>query len=260
MIISETLEGSLKVRKYKSRESMGQDAARLVSDRIKSLLSEKEFVYMIFASAPSQSEFLEALIEDKDIDWSRVVGFHMDEYIGLEENAPQNFASFLRENLFDHVPINKVYFIKGDAKDIKEECDRYAELLIKYPADIVCMGIGENTHIAFNDPHVADFNDPKLVKVVDLDEKSRQQQVNDDCFAKFEDVPTHAITLTVPALVNAKYLYCMVPGKNKSKAIFQTLNEEISALYPSTILRNHKDSILFIDQDSASELIKDSIA
>ena len=102
---------------------------------------------------------------------------------------------------------------------------------------------------------MADFNDPKLVKIVDLDEKSRQQQVNDGCFPSFEDVPTHAITLTVPALVNAKFLYCMVPGKNKSKAIFQTLNEEISAQYPSTILRNHSNCVLFIDQDSASELM-----
>lgn len=258
-MIDEFLEGQLKVRKYKDRGSMGRDAAHLVTERIKMLLSEQEFVYMIFASAPSQSEFLEALIKAKEIDWTRVVGFHMDEYIGLDQDAPQNFASFLRENLFNHVPISKVYFIKGDAVDIDEECKRYSELLTKYPADIVCMGIGENTHIAFNDPHVADFNDPKLVKVVDLDDKSRQQQVNDGCFAKFEDVPTHAITLTVPALVNAKYLYCMVPGKNKSRAIFQTLNESISAVHPSTILRKHHDSILFIDQDSASELVAGNI-
>src|SRR5690606_38953127 len=149
--------------------------------------------------------------------------------------------------------------IQGDAENIDEECERYSKLLMEHPADIVCMGIGENTHIAFNDPHVADFNDPKLVKIVDLDEKSRQQQVNDGCFPSFEDVPTHAITLTIPALTNAKYLYCMVPGKNKSRAIFQTLNEEINATYPSTILRQHPNSILFIDEDSASELTPNNV-
>lgn len=259
MIINETLEGNLKVRKYNSRLSMGQDAARMVRERIKSLLSEKEFVYMIFASAPSQSEFLEALAKDKEIDWTRVVGFHMDEYIGLDAAAPQNFASFLRRNLFDLVPIKKVYFIQGDSENINEECDRYAKLLADHPTDIVCMGIGENTHIAFNDPHVADFNDPKLVKVVDLDDKSRQQQVNDGCFPTFADVPTHAITLTIPALTKAGCLFCMVPGKNKSRAIFQTLNEEISARYPSTILRQHPNSILFIDEDSASELTPNNV-
>lgn len=259
-MINETLEGNLKVRKYQTRALMGQDAAYMVSEKIRSLMLEKEFVYMIFASAPSQSEFLEALVKDKEIDWSRIVGFHMDEYIGLNENAPQNFANFLRKNLFNHVPIRKVHFIKGDADDADKECDRYAKLLIEYPADIVCMGIGENTHIAFNDPHVADFNDPRLVKIVDLDKKSRQQQVNDGCFPTFGDVPTHAITLTIPALVNAKYLYCIVPGINKSEAIFQTLNEEIDASHPSTILRKHSNSVLFIDEDSASKLNKDTLS
>src|SRR5690606_18601963 len=259
MVLDETLAGNLKVRKYESRLLMGQDAARMVREKIKSLLLDKEVVNMIFASAPSQSEFLDALAKDPEIDWSRVVGFHMDEYIGLDAAASQNFASFLRRNLFDLVPIKKVYFIKGDADNIEEECDRYAQLLIDHPTDIVCMGIGENTHIAFNDPHVADFNDPKLVKIVDLDEKSRQQQVNDGCFPAFGDVPTHAITLTIPALTNGDCLFCMVPGKNKSRAIFQTLNEEISALYPSTILRQHPNSILFIDEDSGSELTLPSV-
>src|SRR5690606_2355596 len=147
--------------------------------------------------------------------WSKIIGFHMDEYIGLDSDHPQTFASFLRKHLFDLVPIHHVYFINGNAPEVDAECDRYAALLRKYPVDIVCMGIGENTHIAFNDPHVANFNDPKLVKIVDLDHESRQQQVNDGCFATFEAVPTHAITLTIPALVDGKHLYCMVPGKNK---------------------------------------------
>ena len=244
----------LNIKTYENRALMGTNAAKLVSERIQALLEKQEKINMIFASAPSQSEFLEALVEDKNIDWSRVNGFHMDEYIGLKSSHPQSFATFLNKYLFNLVPINKVFFIDGETEDAEKECDRYADLLKKYPADIVCMGIGENTHIAFNEPHVADFNDSKLVKIVDLDDKSRQQQVNDGCFEKVEEVPTHAITLTIPALFNGRYLYCMVPDKNKRKAVYHTLTEKISENYPSTILRKHENAILFLDSDSAAEL------
>jgi glucosamine-6-phosphate deaminase len=252
MIVNETLSGKLRVREYETRTAMGQDAAQLVAEKIKSLLNKQKYVNMVFASAPSQIEFLSALVKDNEIDWSRIKGFHMDEYVGLETNDPQSFASFLRKNLFDLVPIHEVYFINGNAEDVQKECSRYSTLLIENLADIVCLGIGENTHIAFNDPHVADFNDSQFVKVVDLDSESRQQQVHDGCFITIDDVPTHALTLTIPALFNGKYLYCMVPGKNKAMAIYHTLNEEISPHYPSTVLRKHPNAILFIDHDSAS--------
>lgn len=254
MTVKTSLSGQLRIREYETRLEMGEDAARFVSERIISLLEGQEQVTMIFASAPSQREFLDALVLDQRIDWSRIVGFHMDEYIGLAADHPQTFATFLRKNLFDLVPIKTVHFIDGNAEDIEAECARYATLLTQNPIDIVCMGIGENTHIAFNDPHVADFNDPKLVKIVDLDDESRQQQVNDGCFATFNDVPTHAVTLTIPALFKGAYLFCMVPGKNKTQAVYQTLNEEISARHPSTILRNHSGATLFIDIESAKML------
>ena len=254
MIKNESVSGKLKVREYATRLQMGKEAAKSVSRKIQELLLEQEYVNMIFASAPSQSEFLQALVKDKGIDWSRINGFHMDEYIGLKSSAPQSFASFLRTYLFNLVPIREVYFINGEAENIEEECARYSSLLTKFPADIVCMGIGENTHIAFNEPHLADFEDSKLVKIVDLDDKSRQQQVNDGCFVTFEEVPTYAITLTIPALFNGRNLYCMVPGKNKTKAIFDTLNQEINENFPSTILRKHENAILFLDKDSAKDL------
>lgn len=254
MINIDSQKEKLKIKTYENRALMGMNAAQLVSERIKALLEDQEEVNMIFASAPSQSEFLEALVEDRNIDWSRINGFHMDEYIGLKSTHPQSFATFLNKHLFNLVPINKVFFINGETQDAEKECDRYAELLKKYPADIVCMGIGENTHIAFNEPHVADFVDPKLVKIVDLDDKSRQQQVNDGCFVKVEEVPTHALTLTIPALFNGRYLYCMVPDKNKQKAVYYTLTEKISENYPSTILRKHENAILFLDKDSAAKL------
>lgn len=251
IMIKESLSGKLKVREYETRISMGKDAARFVSKKIKKLLVNQEYINIIFASAPSQSEFLEALVKDEEIDWTRIVGFHMDEYIGLETDDPQSFAGFLKKNLFNLVPIHEVHFINGNAESVEKESARYASLLIEKPADIVCLGIGENTHIAFNDPHVADFNDSKLVKVVDLDDKSRQQQVNDGCFSTIEDVPTHALTLTIPVLMKAKYLYCIVPGKNKKKAVYHTLNADVDPIYPSTILRVHPNAILFLDKDSA---------
>lgn len=245
----------LKVVIYETRLQMGTEAAKDAAKKIRELLLSKQgFVNIIFAAAPSQNEFLFSLSLEKDINWSRVNGFHMDEYVGINKIASQSFAYFLKENIFDKVPFNKVFYINGDADDLSLECKRYTKLLKENPADIVCMGIGENTHIAFNDPHTADFSDPLVVKVVTLDEASRQQQVHDGCFAHLEDVPTSAITLTVPALLNANSIFCIAPGKNKAMAVFQTINNEVSEIYPSTSLKNHVNAILYLDKESASKL------
>ncbi|MBS1527192.1 MAG: glucosamine-6-phosphate deaminase [Bacteroidetes bacterium] len=243
----------LEVRIYDDRVNMGREAADLVCKKITELLAQKEFVNIIFAAAPSQNEFLGALIKNPAVDWTRVNAFHMDEYIGLAENAPQRFGLFLNDKLFGHLPFHTVSYIDGNADPVTE-CGRYAELLSEFPPDIVCMGIGENGHIAFNDPHVADFNDPLLVKVIDLDLACRQQQVNDGCFSNLNDVPKHAITLTVPALMSGKSVYCMVPGKNKARAVHDTLQNAIDERCPASILRNHPDAILFLDEDSAGML------
>ena len=178
----------LKVRIYVSRLQMGAEAAEHVAGKIKELLLNQRFVSIIFAAAPSQNEFLFSLSQEKDINWKRVNAFHMDEYIGLGNNATQCFAYFLKENIFNKVSFNEVHYINGNAEDLHSECLRYTDLLNQFPADIVCMGIGENGHIAFNDPPVADFNDPQLVKIVTLDHACRQQQVNDGCFKNFQDV------------------------------------------------------------------------
>lgn len=254
MEVEENKMDQLLIRTYNERGQLGKDAAQLVSQKIQELQRSKDYVYMIFASAPSQNEFLDTLANDANIDWEKVVAFHMDEYIGLEPTHPQSFGFFLKKSLFDKVPIHKVYYIRGNAGDIKKECERYEQLLRTHPVDIVCMGIGENTHIAFNDPHVADFDDPYWVKIVDLDNKSRQQQVNDGCFATFDDVPTHAVTLTVPALLQGNFLYCMVPGKNKARAVYQTLYHKVDSRHPSTILRTHQHAYLFLDKESAQYL------
>src|SRR5690606_31727612 len=190
----------------------------------------------------------------KDIDWSRIVAFHMDEYIGLNPDAPQGFANFLKDRIFSKVQVGQVHYMDGNTGNPQGECNRYAALLAKYPVDIVILGIGENTHLAFNDPHVADFNDPLVVKVVDLDPDCRLQQVNDGAFPLIEDVPTHAITITIPALLEAKYAYAIVPGKFKADAIYHTVNSDISEMFPSTILRKKANAVLYIDEDSAAKL------
>lgn len=238
---------------YKTRAEMGAAAADRVSSRIAELLAAQDTVNMIFAAAPSQNEFLAALLASP-VEWSRVRAFHMDEYIGLRPDAVQSFGIFLRERLFDKAPFLSVNYIDGSAIDLAGECIRYSQLLQRYPPDIVAMGIGENGHIAFNDPPVADFADPLLVKVVELDGPCRQQQVNDGCFVSLREVPTHAITLTVPALMAGRYVYGIVPGKLKAEAIYNTMKQEIAEAYPSTILRRHPQAELFLDEDSAKKL------
>lgn len=246
--------GQPALRQLANRTLLGEAAAQSVSHRMRALLAQQATINMIFAAAPSQQEFLAALCREPDIDWSRVNAFHMDEYVQLPDEAPQRFGNFLKRRIFDRVPFGAIHFINGNAPDLATECTRYSQLLQQNPVDIVCMGIGENCHIAFNDPHVAFFNDPVLVKVVDLDTACRQQQVNDGCFDHIDAVPTHALTLTIPALMQAPHIFCMVPGINKAPAVNHTLHSAISELYPSTILRQHNNAILFIDNDSASQL------
>ena len=244
----------LEVKIFGTRAEMGKQAAEEIRERLASLLLEKEDVNVIFAAAPSQSDVLAALVADKDIEWSRINAFHMDEYIGLSADAPQGFGNFLRKHIFDLAPFRSVNCIDVTATDPVAEAERYSELLKKYPTDLVVLGIGENGHIAFNDPPVADFADPLLVKPVKLDEICRNQQVNDGCFAKLEDVPTHALTLTVPALVKAPYLFCIVPAPTKAWAVKETLTGSIDERCPASILRKCDNATLYLDSDSASLL------
>ena len=244
----------LKVNVYSSRDEMGRAAAADVKAAILRALADKETINMIFAAAPSQNEVLANLATDREIPWDRVNAFHMDEYIGLDKSAPQGFGNFLHSHIFGIAPFKSVNYIRIDAPDAEEECIRYSKLLTENPVDIVVLGIGENGHIAFNDPPFADFDDDRLVKTVKLDEVCRNQQVNDGCFAKIEDVPTHALTLTVPALMSGKELYCIVPAKTKANAVERTVNGEITEDCPASVLRTHKNATLYLDPDSASLL------
>jgi glucosamine-6-phosphate deaminase len=239
---------------YDSRAEMGSAAGADIKACILALLAEKETINMIFAAAPSQNEVLASLANDREIPWNRVHAFHMDEYIGLPADAPQGFGNFLKAHIFDLADFKEVFYIDITAADAEAECDRYAALLAEYPTDIVVMGIGENGHIAFNDPPVADFADPKAVKPVELDPICRNQQVNDGCFATLDDVPKTAITLTVPTLFAGDHLFCIVPAKTKAKAVRATLCGEIGEACPATILRRHKSAVLYLDGDSSALL------
>ena len=244
----------LNVNIYDTRTEMGCAAAADIKAAILDMLKEKETINMIFAAAPSQNEVLAALANDKEIPWGRVNAFHMDEYIGLPKDAPQGFGNFLKEHIFGIAPFGSVNYIRPDAVSAEREAQRYSDLLMKNPTDIVVLGIGENGHIAFNDPPVADFNDPYKVKPVALDEMCRNQQVNDGCFATIDDVPTHALTLTVPTLMAGKKLFCIVPAKTKANAVFATVNGEITTECPASIMRTHPSVTLYLDADSSALL------
>ena len=232
---------------FDTRQLAGRAAGQAAATALKKTLAEKGKARMIFAAAPSQDECLETLIAEPGIDWSKVTAFHMDEYIGLDADAPQRFCRYLQDHIFGLLPFDKIHLLEGADPEIL--CMKYTELLIAAPIDIVCMGIGENGHIAFNDPPVADFDDPKLVKIVELDLACRQQQVNDGCFATLDEVPKQAITLTIPALMRGECLICTVPGNRKHYAVHAAMEHDISTLCPASILRTHKNCQMFVDRD-----------
>ena len=198
-----------------------------------------------------QNDVLKHLL-DEDVEWGRINAFHMDEYIGLEDKFEKTFAYYLKTTIFDKVPLKSVNYVGSG--DVDSVCKRYTELLSSRKIDVVLCGIGENAHLAFNDPPVADFNDPTIIKAVKLDEVCRNQQVNDGCFARLEDVPKTAITLTVPTLFAGDHLFCIVPAKTKAKAVCATLCGEIGEACPATVLRRHPSAVLYLDGDSSSLL------
>lgn len=248
LIKNERIE-RLNVKVYTDRKAMGKAAGKEAAAKIRELLAQKERVRIVLAAAPSQNEFLEALTAEQGIDWSHITAFHMDEYIGLPADAPQKFSTFLCAKLFDLVKPGQVHLLDGSGP-VQAECVRYGDLIKAEPIDIVCLGIGENGHIAFNDPPVADFNDPKAIKPVELDVECRQQQVNDGCFPDFDSVPARALTLTIPTLMSGAHLFCMVPGLTKKNAVQSTLHDTVSTQCPATILRIHPDCTLYLDTDS----------
>lgn len=246
--------GLLNVYVYESRQMMGRAAAAALAGEIRRLLDVSGRAVGIFASAPSQNEFLAALVAALGIDWRRVTGFHLDEYAGMDENAPQSFRRFLLERLVNKVEFGEFHGLRGEAADHEAECERYAALLEQNPPDFAVLGIGENGHLAFIDPPFCDFHDPRPVKVVELDEVCRAQQVNDGAFPAAEDVPRNALSLTIPAIMARPKLFAVVPGPAKRQAVRAAVEGPVGTACPASILRTHPDAHLFIDRDSASLL------
>ena len=244
----------LNVYVYESRPKMGQAAASVIAAEIRSAIQDRGRAVVILASAPSQNEFLASLTEAPEIDWSRVVAFHLDEYLGMDAQAPQSFRRFLIDRLVDKVPLGEFHGLRGDAPDGAAEAKRYAELLRQNPPDFAVLGIGENGHLAFIDPPFCDFNDPDPVKVVQLDEICRNQQVNDGAFASLDEVPRNALSLTIPTLMASPKLFAIAPGPAKRQAIKDAVQGPISTTCPASILRTHPNAHLFIDVVAAEYL------
>ena len=253
--IRELSSDSLRAAVFANRQDMGKAAALHVIDYLVNLQKERDEIRVVVGSAPSQDEFyahLSTLPESEVIDWSKLVVFHMDEYVGLSADHPASFRAYQHQHFVSKVPLKTFHEIQGEASDSEAECRRLCDLLSEAPIDLVCCGIGENGHLAFNDPPVADFQDPVEAKVVELDDVCRQQQVNDGCFPSINAVPTHAITLTLKVFANATMLSCVVPASSKAVAVAATLNGPISTSCPATLLRQHPNARLFLEPDSAT--------
>lgn len=252
--VREYLADALAVRIHASADALALDAAQMVQTHLQTTLARKDRAAAILASAASQVRFLEVLVGLPGIDWSRVTLFHMDEYLGISTDHNASFRRFMREHVETKVRPLAFHYINGDADEPLKECDRYASLLASQPIDLCCLGIGENGHVAFNDPHVADFNDPFPIKLVRLDKPCRRQQVGEGCFRTLADVPQYAFTLTVPTLCSARKMVCVVPERRKAVAVRDAIKGPISTACPASILRRQSHCTLFLDPESASLL------
>ncbi len=243
----------LKVEIFRTAAEMGTASAVFVSDILKKAIDERGSASLILGTGASQYPLHDELLL-KDLDWKKITLFHLDEYIGIDSNHPASFRRFLRERIAEKVFPGNVYYLNGDASDPEQEIKRYEALLKNNPVDVACIGIGENGHIAFNDPVVADFNDPEYLKVVKMDDACRRQQVGEGWFPSLADVPETALTLTIPAIMDSRYISCTVPDERKSDAVYNTLEKEINTSCPASVLRRHNNAVLFLDRFSAIKL------
>ena len=235
----------LNVRFYNSELELAQEAAKLAQKYLASLFETQKTVSIILATGNSQRQFLSLLASDCEIDWSRVILFHLDEYLGVGKEQPTSFYHYLQTEIGSKVSPLQFHFIDGEALEPLSECDRYIKLLQQQPIDLCLLGIGDNGHLAFNEPGVANFDDPYPMKLVSLETKTRQQQVNGGYFSTLETVPKYAYTLTIPTICSAKQIFCLAPGINKKEVVQKTLQYEISPQFPATILRTQPQAVLF---------------
>jgi glucosamine-6-phosphate deaminase len=247
---------SLEIKIYETDSALGSAAAEHVTHQLLRIIKEKGFANLLLATGTSQLHFLKAFSEGKSLDWSRISVFHLDEYIGITADHPASFRKYLQDRVVDRVKPGKVFLLQGDENDIPGEIDRYEQLLDQHPVDIACIGIGENGHIAFNEPLKSDFNDHKMVRIVELDDVSREQQVKEGWFTDIDQVPRQALTLTIPAIMRSGKISCVVPELRKAIPIKDALYGPISTQCPASILRTHREAVLFLDAGSASVIRK----
>lgn len=251
----ETRIDELLITGYQTNEELGRAAAAEASGVIQRAVRERGIANVILATGNSQLSFLEALREDKSVAWQNVNVFHMDEYIGIDPNHPASFPLFLRKHFLAYVNVKAFFPVSGQSKAVETTIAEYARLLREHPADLCACGYGENGHLAFNDPPIADFHDPVWVKTVRLAEASRRQQVGEGHFRGIEECPTHAITLTIPALLSAKHVLAIVPEARKAAAVERALRGPISEDCPGSILRQTPHAHLFLDSESAAKTL-----
>lgn len=245
----------LKIEIHPTREAAGAAAAESAASSIRQLAKANDIFAVIFATGASQLDTLKALTEMAGLPWQQIRGFHMDEYIGLSPDQPASFRRYMRDNLTRKVQMKEFFEIDGTAPDPEQACKDYAALLRASSPQLCLLGIGENGHLAFNDPDVADFQDPLDVKVVQLDTMCRQQQAAEGWFAALEDVPKSAMTITIPALFRVPKLIASVPGPRKAAIVRRTLEDPISTSCPATLLRTHPNATVYLDRDSAAQMM-----
>lgn len=245
---------ALPVRVYGRATEMAEDVARLAHEHLLEVLGRQGSAAVILATGNSQIKFLEYLIALSGIDWSKLTLFHMDEYLGIDAHHKASFRRYMRERVEQRVNPGQFHYLEGDTLLPLDECERYAALLQAQPIDLCCLGVGENGHLAFNDPPVANFQDPHQVKLVKLDEACRQQQVGEGHFPDLNAVPQYAFTLTIPMLCSAKKLLCVAPEKRKARAIKAALQGPVSVACPASFLRTQPHATLFLDADSTALL------
>ena len=252
--IYETVKDLLPISVYSSMQDMGQAAAEEARSILEKAIETRGHANLILATGNSQLAFLEALRKFYGIDWNKVNIFHMDEYVNIAEDHPASFTKYLHENIVDFVHPRMFYPVPGRAQNIDEACLTYEKLLRENPADLCALGIGENGHLAFNDPPLARFDEPRWVKVVELTDSCKLQQVGEGHFKTINDVPKSAISLTIPALLAAKRVLAIVPEARKADIVLKTLTGPIEPLCPATILRRASHAHLYLDADSGAKI------
>jgi len=245
---------TLSIRMYSGLADLAREVAALAQDHLQKTLRQQDAAAVILATGNSQIRFLDELVNLGGVDWSRITLFHMDEYLGIDGDHAASFRRYMRERVESRLRPKAFHFLAGDADQPIEECERYATLLRAQPIDLCCLGVGENGHIAFNDPPVADFADRHLVKIVKLDEACRRQQANEGHFPSVESVPAYALTLTIPALCSARKMLCICPERRKAMAVRKMLLDPVSTDCPASYLRSQPQCTLFLDTESASLL------